>query len=102
MLASLHWAILQSPKDAFRKASSQLEERLEDATGATKAVIAATLEHRHARTFEVEPEIARLAALRVALLGSRNEIILTARGDGRISGGAEGTCAVHSCVERKC
>jgi hypothetical protein len=47
-VGSLHWAILQSLNDTFRKASSQFEERLDNAIHATKAAIAATLEHRHA------------------------------------------------------
>jgi GTP-binding protein EngB required for normal cell division len=97
-VGSLHWAIFQSLNDTFRKASSRFEERLDDAIGATKAVIAATLEHRRARTFEVETEVGRLAALRAALLGSRSEISLMARSDGSISGDAEGTCA--TCQRR--
>jgi GTP-binding protein EngB required for normal cell division len=99
-VGNLHWAILQSLNDTFRKARSQFEERLDDAMGATKAVILATLERRRARTFEVESEIARLAALKRALVGYRTEIAAAARRDDSIWGGAEGPlrCAAMSKI----
>jgi hypothetical protein len=81
-VGNLHWAILQSLNDTFRKARTQFEERLDDAMGATKAMILATLERRRARAFEVESEIARLAALKSALVGYRTEIAAAARRDG--------------------
>jgi hypothetical protein len=84
-------AILQSLNDTFRKASSQFEERLDNAIRATKAAIAATLEHRRARTSEVEPEVARLAALRAALLGSRDEISLAAGRSGNSNASENGS-----------
>jgi ribosome biogenesis GTPase A len=78
---SLHWALLQSLRDAFRNASAQFEERLDNAIHATKAVIEATLERRLVRTFEVKPAIVRLDSLRAALTRHRNEIVAAARAE---------------------
>ncbi len=89
-VGNLHWAILQSLNDTFRKARSQFEERLDDAMSATKAVILATLERRRARAFEVESEIVRLAALKAALVGYHTEITAAACRDG--VSGAEDLC----------
>jgi GTP-binding protein EngB required for normal cell division len=79
--SNLHWALLQSLKDAFRSASAQFEARLDNAIDATKTVIEATLERRRVRTFEVKPEIVRLDSLRAALIRHRNEIVATARAE---------------------
>jgi GTP-binding protein EngB required for normal cell division len=101
-IGSLHWAILQSLNDTFRKARSQFEERLDDAMGATKAVILATLERPRARAFEVESEIARVAALKAALVGYRTEIAAAAHRDGSIWGGAEGPVLCTDMSRAKC
>jgi hypothetical protein len=72
--SSLHWAILQSLNDTFRKAGSQFEERLDDAIRATRAVIEATLERGRVRSVDVEPEIARLDVLRASFLACRADL----------------------------
>jgi GTP-binding protein EngB required for normal cell division len=79
--SNLNWAILQSLNDTFRKAGSQFEERLDDAIRATKVVVEAVLVRRRDRTFEVEPEVARLDILKAALLVSRAEILDEERAD---------------------
>jgi GTPase Era involved in 16S rRNA processing len=97
--SSLHWALLQSLNDAFRKASAQFEARLDSAILATKAVIEATLERRRVRTFEVRPEIVRLNSLRAALVGHRNEIVAAARA--KATPLAEQTRITHASCEGK-
>jgi hypothetical protein len=72
--SSLHWAILQSLNDTFRKAGSQFQERLDEAIGTTRAVIDATLERGRVRSVDVEAEIARLDILRAGLLACRDTL----------------------------
>jgi GTPase Era involved in 16S rRNA processing len=79
---SLHWAILQSLNDTFRRADWQFEERLIDAIRATRAVIEATLERRRVRSFDIEPEIARFGVQKAGLLACREEFIAMTHADG--------------------
>jgi GTPase Era involved in 16S rRNA processing len=79
--SNLHWALLQSLNDTFRKVSAQFAARLDNAIRATKAVIEATLERRRVRTFEVKPEIVHLDLIRAALIRHRNEIAAVAHAD---------------------
>lgn len=72
--SNLHWALLQSINDTFRKAGSQFEDQLSAAIQTTRAVIEATLERRRARSFEVEPELARVREHMEALSKCREEI----------------------------
>jgi GTP-binding protein EngB required for normal cell division len=74
---SLRWAILRGLDETFRTAATLLEERLRDATIATKGVIEDALARRHDRSFAVEAELTRLegsiealAAVRKAILSS--------------------------------
>lgn len=98
---NLHWALLQSINDTFRKASSQFEERLNAAIQATKKVIEATLERRHARTVEVEPEIARIREQIAALSNCREEIVAErhAGGDRARETAGEYCCGAPATVE---
>jgi GTPase Era involved in 16S rRNA processing len=86
--SSLHWAILQSLNDTFRRADCQFGERLVEAVRATRAVIEATLERRRVRSFDIEPEIARLGVQRACLLACRDEIIAMTYADGSRAPGA--------------
>ena len=72
--SNLHWALLQSINDTFRTADFRFEEWLNAAIQATRAVIEATLERRRARSFEVEPELARVREHIAALSKRRDEI----------------------------
>jgi GTP-binding protein EngB required for normal cell division len=101
-VGNLHWAILQSLNDTFRKARSRFEERLDDAMGATKTVILAAMERRRAQASEVESEIARLAALNKALVSYRTEITAAASRDGSIRGAAEGPVLYSDMSSVKC
>jgi hypothetical protein len=59
---NLRWAILRGLDDAFRGASLRLEQRLEQAIAATRAVIGDALARRRDRSFAVQPEIDNLAS----------------------------------------
>jgi GTP-binding protein EngB required for normal cell division len=104
--SNLHWALLQSINDTFRKAGSQFEERLNAAIQATRVVIEATLERRRARSFEVEPEIVRVGEHIAALAICREEIVAELHSEGGSApGAAEGGCcgalgAADASVER--
>jgi hypothetical protein len=92
--SNLHWALLQSINDTFRRASSRFEERLNGAIQSTRAAIRATLERRRARSFKVEPEIARVREQIAALSTCREEILaeLHADGDNRPDKAEESCC----------
>ncbi len=94
--SSLHWALLQSINDTFRRATSEFEERLNAAIEGIKKVIEATLERRRTRAFEVEPEVRRLDQLRAALFACRDEIITARRAEESSTPRAtETVCAAH-------
>jgi hypothetical protein len=65
-------------------------------------VILAAVGRRRARAFEVESEIARLAALNEALVSYRTEITAAACRDGRIRGVAEGPVLCTDMSSVKC
>jgi GTP-binding protein EngB required for normal cell division len=90
--SNLHWALLQSINDTFRKAGSQFEERLNAAIQATRAVIDATLERRRVRSFEVEPEIARIGEGIEAVSTCREEIAAELLTEGEARNASEGDC----------
>jgi GTP-binding protein EngB required for normal cell division len=104
--SNLHWALLQSINDTFRKARSQFEERMNAAIQGTKEVIEATLERRRARSFEVEPELARIREHVAALSTCRKEIVAELHSEAESArDAAEGGCCgalatVDGSVER--
>jgi len=72
---SLRWAILRGLDETFRAASTQFEERLSDATAATKGVIEDALARRRDRAFASEPALERLGRSGAALAAVRRAIL---------------------------
>jgi GTP-binding protein EngB required for normal cell division len=59
---NLRWAIVRGLDNLFRTATTQLEERLDEAIRATRDVIKDALARRQGQSFAVKPEIERLSA----------------------------------------
>jgi hypothetical protein len=71
---NLRWAIWRGLDDTFRKATSQFEERLDEAIATTRDVIKDALARRKDRSFTVRPELDRLAAAAASLASFRKEL----------------------------
>lgn len=71
---NLRWALLRGFDETFRSAAGHFEERLDDAIGATRSVIAQALSDRRDKSFAAKPEIERLRALREALQDVETDI----------------------------
>ncbi len=71
---NLRWAILRGLDETFRKATAQFEERLDEAIGVTRNVIADALARRRDRSFEVQPELLSLSSANASLASLREEL----------------------------
>ena len=71
---NLRWAILRGLDETFRRATSRFEERLDDATRATRGVIEDALARRRDKSFSVEPELGRLEQAIAVLAAARDEL----------------------------
>jgi hypothetical protein len=71
---SLRWAILRGLDETFRAAAAQLEERLDNAIGATKGVIEDALARRRDQSFASEAELGRLEQSMVKLAAVQNAL----------------------------
>ena len=58
---NLRWAIVRGLDDLFRKATTEFEERLEEAMRTTRNVIAEALAQRQVQFFAVQPQLDRIA-----------------------------------------
>jgi len=71
---NLRWAILRGLDETFRKATAQFEERLDQTIAATRDVIREALTRRRDQSFEVQPEVDRLAAAAAPLASLHEEL----------------------------
>ena len=71
---NLRWAILRGLDDTFRKATTQFEQRLDQAIAATQGVIEDAVARRRDRSLAVGPEVDRLNGAIALLDGLRQEL----------------------------
>ena len=71
---NLRWAILRGLDEIFRKATAQLEERLDETIRATRDVIRDALMRRQDQSFAVQPELDRLTATLASLASLCGEL----------------------------
>lgn len=76
---NLRWAIVRGLDEAFRTATAQFEERLDEAIEVTRGVIKDALARRRDRSFAVKAEFDRLATASALLSGFQDEIDRTER-----------------------
>jgi Dynamin family len=72
---SLRWTILRGLDETFRAASSQLDERLGDATAATKGVIEDALGRRRNQSFIIQAALQRLERAKQELSAARSKLL---------------------------
>jgi len=71
---NLRWSILQGIEQTMRQAIGRLDERLDQAIGAIKAIIAEALARRQSQSIAVDTEISKLQQLASELVSVSNEL----------------------------